>query len=181
MLTADQLIEFLHLSPLPLEGGYFRQTHRSEETIPGSALPARYGRAKTLGTAIYYLLTSDPDSFSALHRLPTDEVYHFYLGDPVEMLLLLPEGRSERVLLGHDLLSGQHVQHVVPRNVWQGSRLVDGGRFALMGTTMAPGFDEGDYAGGDRGELVRSYPAEADRIRRLTRRPPPEPAGEGVF
>lgn len=170
MLTAERLIELLELSPLPVEGGYFRQTWRSEETIASRALPARYGRAKTLGTAIYYLLTSDPDSFSALHRLPTEEVYHFYLGDPVEMLLLRPEAGSERVLLGQDLLAGQRVQFVVPRNVWQGSRLADGGRFALMGTTMAPGFDEDDYVSGERDDLVRRYPAEADGIRRLTRR-----------
>ena len=169
MLTADQVIELLQLIPLPVEGGHFRQTYRSEETVPAGALPARYGRAKTLGTAIYYLLTPDPDSFSALHRLPTEEVYHFYLGDPVEMLLLRPDGGSERVVLGQDLLAGQRVQHVVPRGVWQGSRLADGGRFALMGTTMAPGYDEHDYTGGERDDLVRRYPAEADRIRRLTR------------
>jgi|SRR5205809_50351 len=169
MLTADRVIELLDLTPLPVEGGFFRQTYVSDETIPGQALPRRYGRAKTLGTAIYYLLTSDPDSFSALHRLPTEEIYHFYLGDPVEMLLLHADGRSERVRLGHDILGGERVQLVVPRGVWQGSRLLEGGGFALMGTTMAPGFDEGDYAGGQREELIRRYPGEADRIRRLTR------------
>jgi uncharacterized protein len=168
-LTAEQVIELLGLAPLPVEGGFFRQTYRSDETITGGALPARYGRPKTLGTAIYYLLTSDPDSFSALHRLPTEEVYHFYLGDPVEMLLLHPDRRSERVLLGHDIAGAQRVQQVVPRAVWQGSRLVDGGRFALMGTTMAPGYDDRDYEGGERDALTRDYPAEAERIARLTR------------
>jgi predicted cupin superfamily sugar epimerase len=171
MLTAERLIQLLDLRPLPVEGGFFRQTYRSDETMPAEALPSRYGRPKTLGTAIYYLLTPDPDSFSALHRLPTEEVYHFYLGDAVEMLLLHPDGRSERVLLGQDLLAGQRVQHVVSRDVWQGSRLADGGRFALMGTTMAPGFDESDYTGGVREDLVLRYPGEADRIRRLTRSP----------
>jgi uncharacterized protein len=170
-LTADQVIELLGLIPLPVEGGLFRQTYVSDETIAGSALPSRYGRPKTLGTAIYYLLTSEPDSFSALHRLPTEEVYHFYLGDPVQMLLLHGDGRSERVLLGHDLPGGQRVQHVVPRGVWQGSRLMDGGRFALLGTTMAPGYDPLDYEGGVRDELIGRYPAEADRILRLTRLP----------
>lgn len=169
MLTAARLIEMLGLAPLPVEGGHFRQTYRSDETIDASALPGRYGRAKTFGTAIYYLLTAESDSFSALHALPTEEVYHFYLGDPVEMLLLHPEGGTERVILGQDLLGGQRVQYVVPRDVWQGSRLLDGGRFALLGTTMAPGFDERDYAGGEREELVQRYPAEAQRIRRLTR------------
>jgi predicted cupin superfamily sugar epimerase len=169
MLTAERLIELLDLKPLPVEGGYFRQTYISSETIGRAALPARYGRDKTFSTAIYYLLTAEPDSFSALHMLPSEEVYHFYLGDPVEMLLLHPDGRSERVVLGPELSSGQRVQCVVPRGVWQGSRLVAGGRFALLGTTMAPGFDEADYLGGDRDELTRRYPAEAERIRRLTR------------
>lgn len=169
MLTAARVIELLGLRPLPVEGGHFLQTWCADEMIPSAALPARYGRAKPFGTAIYYLLTDDPDSFSALHRLPTEEVYHFYLGDPVELLMLHPDGRGEPVVLGHDLLGGQRVQHTVPRGVWQGSRLVEGGRFALMGTTMAPGFDENDYTGGERDALIARYAAHAERIRRLTR------------
>jgi predicted cupin superfamily sugar epimerase len=93
-----QIIEKLGLQPLPIEGGLFCQTYKSSETIPQSALPERYVGQRSYGTAIYYLLTDDPDSFSALHRLATDEVYHFYLGDPVEMLLLHPTGESERSL-----------------------------------------------------------------------------------
>jgi predicted cupin superfamily sugar epimerase len=169
MLTADRLIELLDLRPLRPEGGYFRQTYLSDETIGAEALPGRYGRAKPFGAAIYYLLTDDPDSFSALHGLPTEEIYHFYLGDPVELLMLHPDGRGEPVILGHDLLNGQRVQHVVPRGVWQGSRLVHGGRVALMGTTMAPGYDEQDYTPGVREELIARYPTQADRIRALTR------------
>ena len=169
MLTVQQLIELLKLAPLPVEGGLFRQTYCAEETIPHSALPARYHGDKPFATAIYYLLTSDPDSFSALHRLPTDEMYHFYLGDPVELLLLFPDGGSRRIVLGQDILQGQQVQFVVPDGVWQGSRLIAGGRFALLGTTMAPGFDPTDYVGGKRSELVTRYPDHADLIRALTR------------
>lgn len=169
MLTAKKLIEQLGLEPLPVEGGLFRQTYCAQEKIPRSALPDRYRGDKAFSTAIYYLLTSEPDSFSALHKLPTDEVYHFYLGDPVEMLLLFPAGRSERVVLGPDVLAGQQVQFVVPRGVWQGSRLLPGGRFALLGTTMAPGFDETDYVGGERQELLRRYPEQAELIRALIR------------
>ena len=84
-----------------------------------------------MGTAIYYLVTDAADGFSALHRLPTDEVYHFYLGDPVEQLLLHPDGRSEVVMLGPDLAAGQHVQHVAPRDAWQGTRLRDGGTLGV--------------------------------------------------
>ena len=151
-LSSARLIELLRLERLPVEGGHYRQTWRSEA-----------------GTAIYYLLSDDPDSFSALHRLPTDEIYHFYLGDPVEMLMLHSGGRIENVTLGPDLLSGQHLQYVVPHGVWQGSRLRDGGRFALLGTTMAPGFDPRGYEGGTRERLIGEYPAAAAAIRRLTR------------
>lgn len=169
MWTAEQLMAHLDLEPLPVEGGYFRQTHRSEETIPRRALPGRYRTDKTFSTAIYFLLTAEPDCFSALHALPTEEVYHFYLGDPVELLLLRPEGKSERVILGQDIFGGQQVQFVVPRGVWQGSRLVPGGRWALLGTTMAPGFDPEDYVGGVREKLVERYPDQAELIRTLTR------------
>jgi predicted cupin superfamily sugar epimerase len=169
MVTPEQLIEHLNLEELPVEGGFFRRTYLSSETVPKQALPGRYPAHKPFGSAIFYLLTADEDSFSALHKLPTDEVYHFYLGDPVELVQLHPNGTAERVLLGHDILGGQHVQVVVPRGVWQGSRLRAGGRFALLGTTMAPAFTEDDYVGGDRAELIRQYPHEAELIKLLTR------------
>ena len=169
MLSGDQIIELLNLQPLPVEGGYFRQNYRAAETVSASALPGRYRRDKVLCTAIYYLLTADPDSFSALHRLPTDEIYHFYLGDPVELLLLYPDGGSAIVRLGPDLGAGQQVQFVVPGEVWQGARLVSAGSFALMGTTMAPGYDEGDYLAGEAVELIERFPERAQLIRSLAR------------
>ncbi|WP_396626299.1 cupin domain-containing protein [Luteitalea sp.] len=168
-MTRLELIRMLNLSPLPGEGGYFRQTWVSSERVAGGTLGPRYAGDKALGTAIYYLVTDDPDGFSAMHRLPTDEVYHFYLGDPVEQLLLHPDGRSEVVVLGQDLRAGQRVQHVAPRDAWQGTRLVPGGRWALLGTTMAPGFDVSDYQAGDRAALLATWPTQADRIRALMR------------
>lgn len=168
--TAASLIERLGLVPLPDEGGYYRETWRAKETAPAGTLPVRYRDDRAFGTAILYLLTSDPDSFSALHRLPTDEVYHFYLGDPVEMLLLHPDGRSETVTLGPDVMGAEKVQWVVPRGVWQGSRVVPGGSWALLGTTTSPGFEFADYEAGDRIELVASYPEAGERIRALTRK-----------
>jgi hypothetical protein len=165
MTDIDQLIRHFRLEPLPIEGGYFRQTWSSGDlvSIPG------YDSPRPAGTAIYYLLTSDPDSFSAIHRLASDEIYHFYLGDPVEMLLLAEGAPGRRIILGPDLLGGQHVQYVVPRSVWQGSRLIRGGRFALLGTTMAPGFDARDFTLGRRQELLPRFPECAALIRELTR------------
>src|SRR5262245_48991382 len=112
MLSAEQIIAALRLQPLPLEGGYYRETYRSADTLPAAALPPHYGRDKSAATAIYYLLT--PDTFSALHRLPTDEVFHFYLGGPVRMLHLSPDGDGREVVLGPDILAGQQLQTVVP-------------------------------------------------------------------
>jgi len=147
-----------------MEGGLYRRTYRSDEIIPKSALPERYSTSKRFGTAIYYLLT--PDTRSALHRLPTDEIYHFYLGDPVEMLQLHPDGTSEIIILGPEIGKGQKVQVVVPKGTWQGSILMEGGRFALMGTTMSPGFDFSDYEPGDI-SLAEKYPSRKEMIKRL--------------
>jgi uncharacterized protein len=166
MNTAQQLIAALGLQPLPREGGYYRETYRAAECWPADALPARDGRDKAASTAIYYLLT--PETCSAMHRLPTDEIFHFYLGSPVTMLRLFPDGRGEQIVLGPDVLAGQRPQVVVPHGVWQGSVLASGGEFALLGTTMAPGFDFADYEAGDQRELVRRYPEFADLIRCLT-------------
>jgi predicted cupin superfamily sugar epimerase len=166
MNTAEDIIEALGLEPLHPEGGYYKETYRAGELVPRHALPPRYSGDRLFGSAIYYLLS--PDTCSALHRLLTDEVYHFYLGDPVHMLLLYPGGASETVTLGHDIAGGQHVQAVVPRGVWQGSRLLPGGRFALMGTTMAPGFEADDYEDGDRAALIAAYPDRAELITQLT-------------
>jgi predicted cupin superfamily sugar epimerase len=156
----------LGLVPHPREGGWFVETYRAEESI-AAALPSRYGGARALATAIYYLLT--PDGVSRMHRLRSDEVFHFYLGDPVEMLQLAPDGSGRVVVLGTDLARGMRPQVVVPRGVWQGSRLAPGGRFALLGTTVAPGFDDADFEIGVRADLVRAYPAWAATIEALTR------------
>jgi predicted cupin superfamily sugar epimerase len=169
MPTARQVIDALALQPHPVEGGYFRETYRSVHRVPAGALPPGYTAERSVGTAIYYLITAD--NFSALHRLPTEEVFHFYLGSPVQMLQLFPDGTGRVVTLGSDVLAGQQPQVVVPAGVWQGSFIVPGGEFALLGATMAPGFDYADYEAGDRDQLAAAYPAYADLIRRLTRGP----------
>ena len=167
MITVEYLMQHLGLAPLPEEGGYFAETYRSPVQIAPGCLPPRYTESRSAGTAIYYLLT--PDTFSALHRLPGDEIYHFYLGDPVDLLLLYPDGRGETVPLGQDLEAGMRLQMVAPGWVWQGSRLREGGRFALLGTTMAPGFAFEDFELGPREALLEAYPAFADSIIGLTR------------
>jgi uncharacterized protein len=119
------------------------------------------------GTAIYYLL--EEGTFSEMHRVASDEIFHFYLGDPVEMFLLLLDGSSRVVTLGPDLAAGQQPQVLVPAGVWQGERLVEGGKLALFGCTVTPGFDFADYCSGKYEELAAGWPAETERIRNLTR------------
>ncbi len=164
-MTAEEVIALLKLQPHPVEGGFFRETYRSEAELPHAVLPWNAG-PRSAATAIYYLLT--PNTVSALHRLPTDEVFHFYLGDPVQMLQLSPEGDSQLLVLGTDLQAGQLPQTVVAGGIWQGSYLLPGGKFALLGATMAPGFDYEDYLSGDRDELTRLWPEHEELIRKLT-------------
>ncbi|MFP4496724.1 MAG: cupin domain-containing protein [Vulcanimicrobiota bacterium] len=166
MEKARLLIDMLGLEPLPGEGGYYRETYRSSEVLNPGALPSRYDRNKNFSTAIYYLLT--PNTRSLLHKLPTDEVYHFYLGDPVLMLNLFPNGTIRKIVLGNDVFKGQLCQYMVPAQTFQGSLLVEGGNFALMGTTMAPGFDFSDFIPGNRKRLADAYPDEFELINLLT-------------
>ena len=165
MPTAQELIALLHLQPHPKEGGFFRETYRAPDRFAAAQLPARYGGERTAGTAIYYLLT--PTTVSALHRLASDEVFHFYLGSPVRMLQLDPAGHSKEIILGPDLWSGQQVQVLAPRGVWQGSTLEPGGGFALLGCTVAPGFEFSEFELADVGALQRAHPQHAETIARL--------------
>ncbi len=167
MLSADEIKSILHLRPLAGEGGLYRETYRCAETIPRQALPPRYSSEKSFCTAIYYLLT--PETHSRLHRLPSDEIFHFHLGGAAEMLQLRPDGRSEVVLIGADIASGQRLQVVVPRGTWQGAALRPGQPFALMSVTVAPGFDSADYEPAQAEPLIRQYPARREWIERLTR------------
>jgi len=165
-LDVEKIIEILGLEPHP-EGGYYAETYRATEPIPWPALPDRYDGERCHGTGIYYLLTAT--SFSALHRIRSDELFHFYLGDPVTLLRLHPDGGGDEHVLGPELQRGQRPQAVAPRGVWQGLRLEDGGRFALLGCTVAPGFDFADFELGEREQLIQEYPRWLPQIRQLTR------------
>jgi len=167
MLTADEIRKLLKLEPHPKEGGYFVQTYKSGHALPPEVLAPGYPSERSIGTAIYYLLA--PETFSAMHRLPGDEGFHFYMGDTVEMLQLKPDGTGEVVLLGTDIASGMRPQIIVPGEVWQGSRLRAGGKFALMGNTMSPGYEDQDYETGSREELIAQYPEFSTMIAALTR------------
>ena len=162
----DALVRALGLVPLPQEGGLYAETYRSARILPTGAAGVEQTGPRACCTAIYYLVT--PSRFSALHRVASTEIFHFYLGDPVHMLQLHPNGSSTTHTLGIDILAGERPQVVVPRGVWQGTRLLPGGRFALLGCTVSPGFDFADYEHGGRHALIASYPHCAKAIEALT-------------
>ena len=165
-MTADDVKRLLQLTPLELEGGFFRETYRSRWQVPAEHLPEGIGGNGRLARRS---TTWSPRNLSLrLHRLPGTEVFHFYLGDPVVMLQLHPEGESRTVTLGHDLAAGHEPQVVVRGGVWQGCGLFRGWQWALLGTTMSPGFDYADYETGARDELIAQYPSVEEMIRRYT-------------
>ncbi|MCF3136244.1 cupin domain-containing protein [Streptomyces olivochromogenes] len=156
-MTPDELVAAYGLEPIPREGGLFRRTWAGPERADG----------RPEGSAIVALLTAD--DYSALHRLPSDEVWHFYLGDPLHLLLLAPDGTSRTTVLGPDVQAGQHLQFTVPAGTWMGGRVAAGGTWTFFGCTMAPGFTYEGYEHGDAARLTARYPAEAARITRLCR------------
>jgi len=165
-MSPEFLIQHFQLEPLAIEGGMFRAHYRNVEQIPAAALPSRYTHAKATNSAIVYL--HQPHTCSLLHRLNTDEIYHFYSGDPVTLLLLYPDGHFETPTLGQAYAQGQTPFLVAPRNVWQGSFLNDGGQWALLGCTLAPAYDDNDFELGARELLCAQYPDAAALIQRLT-------------
>jgi hypothetical protein len=147
------MIEKLDLVPLEGEGGMYRYTYAGAPDLNG----------RSVYSAIYYLLTEH--SFSHMHQLDADEIYHFYMGDSLELLLLYPDGKAECRVLGCDLAQGEVPQILVPAGCWQGSRVIQGGKYALVGTTMAPAYDAEKYVHGDSEKLCELYPEAADKIR----------------
>ena len=152
------LIEHYHLQPLPAEGMLFASTYRSQQkNIDG----------QLVGSAIISLYCDEPHSLSRFHRLKYDEVWHFYGGDPLRLVLLFPDGSSREVIMGDDPLKGQLVQFAIPAGVWQAGQMIDGGKYSLFGCTVAPGFTDDIFESGVREELLAMYPERAEDIKRL--------------
>lgn len=166
MHDAQYWIDALKLEPHP-EGGYFRETYRSSLAIPQSALPHSFAAERSVSTAIYFLLQGE--DFSAFHRIASDEMWHFYAGDPLSVHAIDSDGQSIEIKLGPDPERGEVLQAVVPAGCWFGSCLAQPGAFALVGCTVAPGFDFADFEMAERLSLLREFPQHADLIRRLTR------------
>lgn len=166
MFTAEDWIHHLGLSPHP-EGGFFRETYRAEGIIPAQALPTHFvGGERCYGTAIYFLLKSG--QFSALHRIQSDEVWHFYAGSGLTVAAISPEGTRTDLLLGADLTQGHQFQAWVPAGSWFGAFVNESDSYALVGCTVAPGFDFRDFEMGQRNTLLAQFPQHRDLILNLT-------------
>jgi uncharacterized protein len=166
--TATEVIEKLNLQPLSIEGGFFRQTYKnSSASIPARHFGIDSNSGRQISTAIYYLITKD--DFSALHRVKSDEIFHFYCGDSVELIQVTKDGNVTRDLLGGNIFAGENPQIVVPKGNWQGLKLSGETRWALMGTTVAPGFEYEDFEIGIREELIEKFPSHRNLILEFTR------------
>ncbi|MDF2187800.1 cupin domain-containing protein [Paraflavitalea sp. CAU 1676] len=164
--TADYWIHQLKLVE-HVEGGAFREVYRSNLQLAATSLPGTFGAARSASTSIYFLLKQD--QFSAFHRIKSDECWHFYQGDPLVVYELEKDGSCTQHLLGNDPSQGQQFQCVVKAGSWFASRVKAGGQYALVGCTVAPGFDFADFELANRSALAKDYPAHQSLIHELTR------------
>ncbi|MFH1498935.1 MAG: cupin domain-containing protein [Verrucomicrobiota bacterium] len=169
-MTAQQLIDYFGMTRIAHEGCWFALSYVSPVKLASGSLPARFGtEPRAAGSAIHALVTRE--DFSAMHRLAQDETWHFYQGDPIELLLLHPDGTDEVVVLGPDIVAGQRPQFTVPAGTWMGARpLPDAAAaWSLFGCTLTPAFAERDYVPGERTALIADFPERAALIEGLTR------------
>lgn len=166
MSIVQEIIHRYQLLPHP-EGGYYKETYRSAESITGTALPARFGGDRSYSTAIYFLL--EQGNFSAFHKIKSDECWHFYAGQTLLVHVLHQDGVLQTIQLGSNVAAGETFQYVVPANCWFASEPAEGTSFAFTGCTVAPGFDFRDFELASAASLVALYPAHEAIIRRLCR------------
>lgn len=159
-------IEKLGLTKHP-EGGYFKETYRSNEILSVKSLPARYPSFRPYSTSIFFLL--DSNEFSAFHRIKSDEIWHFHQGSTVTIYLINGSGKLFELNLGNNPDKSEHLQIAIPRNSWFAAEVKEPGSYCLMGCTVAPGFDYEDFELGKRNTLIRKFPQHQNIIRRFTR------------
>jgi len=166
MSKAEQLIRQFDLQPHP-EGGWYKQTYKSKELVEAAALPDRFAGDRVFSTAIYFLL--EEGNFSAFHKIKSDECWHFYAGDQLQIYVIQTDGSLDIIQLGNDFTKGQLFQYTVPANCWFASRPATGSAFCFAGCTVAPGFEFADFEMADPSSLSVVYPQHAGIIKELCR------------
>lgn len=164
-LTAQEVIKQLKLEPLPQEGGYFRRSYQSQVFIKNRAIP-QYSGDRRIATCIYFLIT--PESFSALHVLLSDEIWCYHAGDPIEMIQINQDGKLTKLIIGKDIQAGQVLQHTVFKNIWQASKLVEGGKWSLVSCIVSPGFEYDDTKVCSKQALLQLFPQHKQIIDQYT-------------
>ena len=163
---ADLIIEQYQMQPHP-EGGFFARTYHSSGLISKAALPPEFTGERYFSTAIVFLLKEN--DFSALHRLKQDEMWHFYLGGALRLVMISPDGKFSETILGQNMAAGDVVQTVVPAGCWFGAKPTEGAAFSFVGCTVAPGFDFADFELAKRPELLSQFPDLKTIILEFTR------------
>jgi predicted cupin superfamily sugar epimerase len=164
--TADSLAKALNLLPHP-EGGYYKEVYRSAGIIPHSVIGNDFTGDRNYATGIYFMLKGT--NFSAFHRIKSDELWHFYDGDPCHVYVIHLNGELQVIKLGRDIANGEVYQAVVPAGAWFASKCANAKGFALVGCTVSPGFDFADFEMAERAALITEYPALTQVIQMLTR------------
>ena len=165
-MTAQQLISFYNLLPHP-EGGYYKETYKSEEIINKTSLPTRFGGDRVFSTAIFFLL--ERGDFSAFHRIKSDECWHFYSGGTLLVYVIQADGQMEIIKLGSNIENKELFQYVVPANCWFASIPAPESDFSLAGCTVSPGFDFNDFEMAEANKLIEQFPQHAEIINALCR------------
>jgi len=166
MITVETLVKELDLLPHP-EGGYYKETYRSEGKIPQSYLSPNFNGDRNMATGIYFLI--EKGNFSALHKIKSDETWHFYYGDALEVIEIDATGNLNITKIGSTILKGETFQYTVKANTWFGSRVYNHGNFSLVGCTVYPGFDFNDFELANRQSLIELFPQHKKIITELTR------------
>jgi len=161
-----EIITKLGLTPHP-EGGFYKETYRSEGCVKKDSLSEVYSDKRNYSTCIYFVITSE--SFSAFHKIHQEEIWHFYLGSSITIHLINPEGKYSSVILGNDVLNGEVLQYVVKGECWFAVTVNEENSYALTGCTVAPGFDFDDFILPSRKELIETFPHLSKEITQLTR------------
>lgn len=165
-MTVETLVKELNLLPHP-EGGYYKEAYRSEGIISNSCLSPEFKGDRNMATGIYFLI--EKGNFSALHKIKSDETWHFYYGDALEVIEINEQGILTITKIGSNLSNGETFQYTVKANTWFGSRVSDGGSFSLVGCTVYPGFDFNDFELASKQDLIKHFPQHNQLISELTR------------
>lgn len=166
MNTAVEIIKKLALQPHP-EGGFFKEVYRSEVSIPENSLPESFEGSRNYATAIYFLLTSE--NFSAFHKIKQDEIWHFYEGSPIRLIMISEDAEYSEIIIGRDFSKAQVPQFIVPKNFWFAAEVTEPESFSLAGCTVSPGFDFRDFTLAKRIELQEQFPQHSSVIQQFTR------------